>query len=182
MADAGRILEQLREEIDELRSEVARLAEAQQHAPAIEFVSGSIVSHGTGLYELHDPGRYGSAMSKEIGWLEGWPQVQHAVERKILIEQAATAAAEEAPMKDLATSSAELGAPVGRRLDIRDATLVLLKIAYSASDLFSSTEEAQQHIDQMEFPEGSTALRLIMEGRAATVLARLDELRLGTQG
>ncbi len=82
--------------------------------------------------------------------------------------------------RDLAKN---LGAPPGKPLKVNIAREVLRHIASSASDLFPTTERAEKFLRSENFAGSKqTALELVKAGKATTVLARLDELRYGSQG
>lgn len=75
------------------------------------------------------------------------------------------------------------GAAPGTKLSHEDAKRSFHKIAKGSLDLFPTTESAERYLSAGDFARtGQTAIELIETGRAVTVLARLDELRYGSQG
>jgi hypothetical protein len=75
------------------------------------------------------------------------------------------------------------GARPGERMSSAQAREVLKKLAVTATDLFETPAAAETYLDSADIDgAGSRALDLIQMGRTASVLARFDELRYGTQG
>jgi hypothetical protein len=75
------------------------------------------------------------------------------------------------------------GAAPGERLNADQARAVLLKIAEDSKDLFVTVANAETYLGNTNFAgTGKSALGLIKQGGAATVIGRLDELRFGPQG
>ena len=83
----------------------------------------------------------------------------------------------------LVTRALGVGAVPGTKLSHEDAKRSFHKIAKGSLDLFPTTESAERYLSASDFAStGQTAIELIEAGRAVTVLARLDELRYGSQG
>lgn len=83
-------------------------------------------------------------------------------------------------LRDLAD---RIGASPGQKLSADNVERALSAIAGTASDLFDSESSALTFIDRDNFGDtGMSARELIAEGRATSILARLDELRFGVQG
>lgn len=75
------------------------------------------------------------------------------------------------------------GARPGERMTSAQAREVLKKLAMTASDLFETPAAAETYLESADIDgAGTRALDLIKVGRTASVLARFDELRYGTQG
>ena len=83
----------------------------------------------------------------------------------------------------LAERAACAGALPGQPLGQSDAKAVLNLIARSARDLFGSIGAADRFLNGENFDAtGMSAKALVSHGRGTAVIARLDELRYGTQG
>jgi hypothetical protein len=75
------------------------------------------------------------------------------------------------------------GALPGLELDEGAAKAALRLIARSARDIFGTIRAASEFLDGENFDSsGMTAKALVSRGRGTAVIARLDELRYGTQG
>lgn len=70
----------------------------------------------------------------------------------------------------------------GQRLNSDKTSRVLLLIAEDSHDVFGTTENAIKQLNSDAFMGGLPVAHLVRDGRVVSVLARINELRFGTDG